>query len=135
MKTIYIREETDGVTKEYDINLTRMFGEGKEPSLLEYINMFPPVSYNTKQPEVDLEKEIDKYCEPIQAWQIQEAPFTSIENCARHFYELGLNASKDALWKWAEDCIAEIRRSPNFNTDLATKCTMYAVFQAKLNSM
>lgn len=42
-----------------------------------------------EQPEIDLEKEIDKYCEPIQAWQIQEAPYTSIENCARHFYELG----------------------------------------------
>ena len=47
MKTIYIREEIDGVIKVYDINLTRMFGEGKEPSLREYINMFPPVSYNT----------------------------------------------------------------------------------------
>ena len=36
-----------------------------------------------------LEKEIDKYLEPIEAWQIQEAPFTSMENIARHFYELG----------------------------------------------
>lgn len=44
---------------------------------------------NQEQPKVDLEKEIDKYCELIQAWQIQEAPYTSIENCARHFYELG----------------------------------------------
>lgn len=44
--------------------------------------------------EVDLEKEIDKYCEPIKPWQIQEAPYTSMENCARHFYELGLNARK-----------------------------------------
>ena len=42
---------------------------------------------------------------------------------------------KDALLEWAKDCIAEIRRSPNFNNDLATKCTMYAVFQHKLNSM
>lgn len=44
--------------------------------------------------EEDLEKEIDRYCEPIQAWQIQEAPYTSIEKCARHFYELGLKRQK-----------------------------------------
>ena len=44
--------------------------------------------------EVDLEKEIDRYCEPIQAWQIQEAPYTNIEKCARHFYELGLKTQK-----------------------------------------
>lgn len=44
--------------------------------------------------EVDLGKEIDRYCEPIQAWQIQEAPYTSIEKCARHFYELGLKTQK-----------------------------------------
>lgn len=44
--------------------------------------------------EVDLEKEIDRYCESIQAWPIQEAPYTSIEKCAHHFYELGLKAQK-----------------------------------------
>jgi len=44
---------------------------------------------------VDLEKEIDKYCESIEAWQIQEAPFTSIENCAIHFYELGKKGNKE----------------------------------------
>ena len=51
--------------------------------------------FQQEQPEVDLEKEIDRYCKPIQAWQIQEAPFTNLENCARHFYELGLNARKE----------------------------------------
>lgn len=46
--------------------------------------------------EMDLKKEIDRYCEPIQAWQIQENPFTCLVNCARHFYELGrLNARKE----------------------------------------
>ena len=44
--------------------------------------------------EADLEKEIDKYCKPIQAWQIQEAPYTSVEKCARYFFELGLKAQK-----------------------------------------
>lgn len=47
-----------------------------------------------EQPEVDLEKEIDAYLEPIEVWQIQEAPYTSMENIARHFYELGLKARK-----------------------------------------
>ena len=46
-------------------------------------------SFQQEQPEVDLEKEIDKYCEPIQAWQIQEAPFSSMDDCARHFAEWG----------------------------------------------
>jgi len=45
-----------------------------------------------EQPEVNLEKEIDNYLAPIMAWQIQEEPFTSMENIARHFYKLGLNA-------------------------------------------
>lgn len=48
------------------------------------------------QPEVDLGKEIDAYLEPIEAWQIQETPYTSMENIARYFYELGrLNARKE----------------------------------------
>lgn len=38
-----------------------------------------------EQPDVDLEKEIDNYLYPIQAWQIQEAPFTTMDKCARHF--------------------------------------------------
>ena len=50
-----------------------------------------------EQPEVDLKKEIDRYCEPIQAWQVQEAPFTSLEKCARHFYELGRNSRKEKI--------------------------------------
>ena len=46
-------------------------------------------SLQQEQLEVDLEKEIDDYLEPIKAWQIQEAPFTSMENCARHFAKWG----------------------------------------------
>ena len=48
-----------------------------------------------EQLEVDLEKEIDRYCKPIQAWQIQEAPYTSVEKCARYFFELGLKAQTE----------------------------------------
>lgn len=48
-----------------------------------------------EQPEVDLEKEIDNYFNTIQAWQIQEAPFTTMEKCARHFYKLRFNTRKE----------------------------------------
>ena len=52
-------------------------------------------SLQHEQLDVDLEKEIDNYLDTIQAWQIQEAPFTTMEKCARHFYELGFNARKE----------------------------------------
>jgi len=52
-------------------------------------------SLQQEQPEADFEKEIVKYLMPIEAWQIQEAPFSSMANIARHFYELGLNARKE----------------------------------------
>ena len=44
--------------------------------------------------EVDLEKVIDNYLNPIEAWQIQEEPFSSMEKIAKHFFELGLKAQK-----------------------------------------
>lgn len=44
--------------------------------------------------EVDLEKEIDNYIDTKEIWEIQEAPLTSIENAAIHFFELGLKAQK-----------------------------------------
>ncbi len=52
-------------------------------------------SLQQEQPTINLGREIDRYCETIHAWQVQEAPFTSLENCARHFYELGLNTRKE----------------------------------------
>lgn len=42
-----------------------------------------------EQPVEGLEEEIDKYIQPIQAWEVQEAPFLSLEKCARHFAEWG----------------------------------------------
>lgn len=47
-----------------------------------------------KVKEVDLEKEIDNYIDTKEVWEIQEAPLTSIENAAIHFFELGLKAQK-----------------------------------------
>ena len=84
-----LKAEIERQLEKYDPHYTSAGSELKK--LLSFIDSLPQ-----EQPEVDLEKEIDKYCEPIQAWQIQEAPYTSIENCARHFYELGeLNAKEE----------------------------------------
>lgn len=44
--------------------------------------------------EVDLEKEIDDYLLPITAQDVKEEPFTQLEKCAKHFFELGLKAHK-----------------------------------------
>jgi len=45
--------------------------------------------------EVDLKKEIDNYLNPIEAWQIQEEPFSSMEKIAKHFFEAGLNTRQN----------------------------------------
>lgn len=42
--------------------------------------------------DVDLDKEFDRYCENLYVIDIQEAPFTEMYDCAKHFYELGLNS-------------------------------------------
>lgn len=48
MKTIYIKETNGDIIKEAKYNLTEMFGEGKEPSLKKFINMFPEISYKPR---------------------------------------------------------------------------------------
>ena len=70
------------------------FADDVANSALNYVLEEIIPSLQQEQSEVDLEKEIDNYLAPIMAWQIQEEPFTSMENIARHFYELGLNAGK-----------------------------------------
>ena len=40
--------------------------------------------------EVDLEKLIEDYMLPISAQDVKEEPFTQLEKCAKHFFELGL---------------------------------------------
>lgn len=49
--------------------------------------------------DVDLEKESDNYSKDILTCDVQFEPFTHLYNCAKHFYELGLNTN---LWKSAD---------------------------------
>jgi len=66
--------------------------------------------------EVDLEKEIDNYLQPLAAWEIQEAPFTSMENIAKHFFELGVwvnNPITAADRGMAEEIIINLKRVEN----------------------
>lgn len=46
--------------------------------------------------EMDVKKEFDRYCKDLYATDIQEAPFTKMYDCAKHFFELGLKARKEA---------------------------------------
>lgn len=48
MKTIYIKETNGDIIKEAKYNLTEMFGEGKEPSLRQFINMFTEIPYKPR---------------------------------------------------------------------------------------
>ena len=41
--------------------------------------------------EADLKKEFDNYTKDILASDVKFEPFTHLYNCAKHFYELGLN--------------------------------------------
>ena len=51
---------------------------------------------NQSQPEVDLEKEIDKWFDMIgDSWNDAEWSTNDIRSTARHFYELGINARKE----------------------------------------
>lgn len=85
-----LKEIVDRVYKQYEYD----YGLSAAGSNMRWI--YDAIdSLQQEQLEADLEKEIDRYCAPIQAWQIQEAPYTSIEKCARHFYELGLKANKE----------------------------------------
>lgn len=46
--------------------------------------------------DADLEKEFDNYTKNILACDVQFEPFTHLYNCAKYFYELGINARKEA---------------------------------------
>lgn len=58
-------------------------------TLPEQVNGPSRDQVGTKFAVEGLEDEIDKYIQPIQAWEVQEAPFISLENCARYFAEWG----------------------------------------------
>lgn len=61
----------------------------------EVLERFMEERDEQEQPKVDLEKEIDRHLEQIQDWQVQDAQFTSLDNCARHFFNLDINARKE----------------------------------------
>ena len=42
--------------------------------------------------EVDLDEEFNNYTKNILACDVQFEPFTHLYNCAKHFFELGINA-------------------------------------------
>ena len=44
--------------------------------------------------EVDLNEEFNNYTKDILACDVQFEPFTHLYNCAKHFFELGINAQK-----------------------------------------
>lgn len=45
--------------------------------------------------DVNLKKEFDNYAKNILACDVQFEPFTHLYNCAKYFYELGINARKE----------------------------------------
>lgn len=49
MKIIYIKETNEDIIKEAKYNLTEMFGEGKEPTLKKFINMFPEIYFKPRR--------------------------------------------------------------------------------------
>lgn len=56
-------------------------------SLIQFLNTL-------EVKEVDLEKEFDNYTKDILACDVQFEPFTHLYNCAKHFFELGMQQSK-----------------------------------------
>ena len=75
-------------------------GDSKEFAAIigaQYYELINLVQYiNTLEvKEVDLKKEIDNYTKNILACDVQHEPFTHLYNCAKHFYELGINARKE----------------------------------------
>ena len=54
----------------------------------------PRYKENLEVKEMDLDEEFDNYAKNILACDVQFEPFTHLYNCAKHFYELGLNTQK-----------------------------------------
>ena len=66
-----------------------------ETAITRRISKAIDIIQKSEKQKVDLEKEINDYMYPIQYWDVQDEPFTSLDKCARHFYELGLKARKE----------------------------------------
>ena len=76
-----------------------------------YINDYTRNCSNEQ--EVDLEKEFDKYTQPITAQDIKDEPFTQLFACAQHFYELGMRVNNPitaADRGTAEEIILNLKR-------------------------
>lgn len=92
INTLETKEEIldeEGKTKLMKKCVHKAYKRGYDMGVLKTIN---EMNHNTK--EVDLEKEFDNYTKNILACDVQFEPFTHLYNCAKYFYELGLNAQK-----------------------------------------
>lgn len=54
---------------------------------------------NLEIKEVDLEKEVDDWYNTKASKEFENVLYSDIENCAKHFFELGLNASNPLTWE------------------------------------
>jgi hypothetical protein len=48
---------------------------------------------------VDLDKEFDKYCANLYLIDFENEPYTELFECAKHFFELGVNTSNTLTWE------------------------------------
>lgn len=71
-----------------------MYAAGKSSAYTEFFSLI--TSLQQEQPEVDINKEIEKWFDLMgDAWENGEWSTNDIRSTARHFYELGLNARKE----------------------------------------
>lgn len=61
---------------------------GQEQSLYHILSFINTLEVK----EVDLNEEFNNYTKNILACDVQFEPFTHLYNCAKHFFELGINA-------------------------------------------
>jgi len=89
-----IKYEQTCIENEY-----RLPGKAEEEIIFEYKSLSNFISsLQQEQPEVDLEKEIEKWFDMMgDSWENGEWSSNDIRSTARHFYELGLNARKEDL--------------------------------------
>ena len=52
-----------------------------------------------KVKKVDLDKEFEKYCANLYLIDFENEPYAELFECAKYFFELGLNASNPLTWE------------------------------------
>ena len=60
-----------------------------------YRNVLTILTTSLEVEEVDLEKEIDKWYNNEASKEFENVLYEDIEKCAKHFFELGLNAREE----------------------------------------